>query len=126
MSWRNGKGDILAKMVDLDDTDPDRILLWTVHLLSNLLLEKVQQHPSAEALMSHPVTAVGQDESQAWVDVQLKEGSKRLYGDYVVGCDGAKSAVRKSLYSDVEFLGYTWKQQLVVTNASWLTYRPLD
>lgn len=125
MSWRNLKGDLLAEMVNLDDTnDPDRILLWPVHLLSNLLLEKVSKHACAEVLMSHPVTAVGQDESQAWVDVQLDEGSKRLYADYVVGCDGGKSAVRRSLYGENNFPGYTWKQQLVVTNASHRIHRP--
>lgn len=119
MSWRNLKGEILAELADLDDTtNPDRFLLWPVHLLSNLLLEKVKQQVGAEVLMSHPVAAVGQDGSQAWVDVQLDEGNKRLYADYVVGCDGGNSTVRQSLYGDHNFPGYTWEQQLVVTNVS--------
>lgn len=64
----------------------------------------------------HKVVGVGQDERAAWAEVELKDGGrKRVEGDYVVGCDGANSAVRRALFGD-EFPGWTWDAQIIATN----------
>ncbi|KAJ9502886.1 hypothetical protein H2202_002008 [Exophiala xenobiotica] len=48
---------------------------------------------------NHRVINVGQHADHAWVEVEAGEGDakekKRFTADYVVGCDGATSAVRK-------------------------------
>lgn len=62
------------------------------------------------------VTGTGQDGEKAWVEI---EGKGRREADYVVGCDGANSIVRRSLFGD-EFPGFTWDAQIIATNVSLL------
>lgn len=115
MSWRKLGGEILAGFEDLDDQSPDRFLLYPVHLLCNLLHEHVLRQPTASVSMNHPVVSVGQDDHTAWVNVKVDNEIRRLEADFVVGCDGASSAVRKSLFGD-RFPGFTWDKQIVGTN----------
>ena len=64
------------------------------------------------------VVAVGQDGKRAWVECETEDGGReRFEGDYVVGCDGANSAVRKGLFG-AEFPGFTWDEQIIATNVS--------
>lgn len=69
---------------------------------------------------NHRVVDCGQDGEKAWVDVDVgEEGQEkrreRFEGDYVVGCDGASSAVRKSLFGH-EWSGQTFACKLIVQN----------
>ena len=116
MSWRNIQGDILASSENLDDTSPDRFVLYPVHMLSNLLLDRVREQPLVSVHFLHPVAGVGQDENSVWADIERPDGKMRFSSDFVVGCDGANSIVRKSLFGDENFPGFTWDKQLVVTN----------
>lgn len=86
-----------------------------MHLLSNLLLERLNEHPTATVHMSHSIIDAGQLNEKAWVQVEAVEGLKRYEADIVIGCDGASSRVRKALFSD-SFPGFTWDKQLVVCN----------
>lgn len=63
---------------------------------------------------------IGQNSAMAWVDtVHTNTGEQSsLEADYIVGCDGANSVVRRSLFGDREFPGRTWNEQLVATNVS--------
>jgi len=71
----------------------------------------------------HRVVGVGQDEGKAWADVEVGGGEggekemKRFEADYVVGCDGATSAVRRSLFGR-EWPGQTFDYQFIVQNVS--------
>lgn len=80
-------------------------------------MEHVQRQPQISVHFSHKVITAGQDVKKAWVEVNSGAGTgpKRIEGDYVIGCDGAGSSVRKSLYGE-DFPGYTWQKQLVATN----------
>lgn len=113
-SWRKLGGEILVH-IEGDSQSPDKPLLYPVHLLSNMLLERVLQQETASVHMSHAVIDVGQSDDAAWVRVKSGDEVKRIEGDFVIGCDGAKSVVRKSLFGD-DFPGFTWDKQLVVTN----------
>ncbi|KAK5110675.1 hypothetical protein LTR85_000757 [Meristemomyces frigidus] len=71
---------------------------------------------------NHWVTGTGQDEQskRAWVDVEVGRNDEekipqRIEADYVVGCDGASSAVRRSLFGK-EWPGQTWDCRFVVQN----------
>ena len=85
-----------------------------------LMAEHLARHPSGKVLLNHEVLSVGQDEAKAWVDVKTPEGETRLEADYIIGCDGATSKVRRELFGN-EFPGFTWDKQIVATNA-----RPLS
>ena len=69
---------------------------------------------------NHRVVACGQGEGKAWVDVDVgAEGEEkrreRFEADYVIGCDGATSAVRKSLFGH-EWPGQTFDCRFLVQN----------
>lgn len=117
MAWRKLGGELLASFENNDTSSSDRYLLWPVHKLSNFFLERVLEQPLAKVHMSSPVVDVGQNDHTAWVDVKVDGEIKRMEADFVVGCDGAQSAVRKSLFGS-SFPGFTWDNQLVAVNVS--------
>ena len=83
----------------------------------NLVLQRqISELPHVDILYSHRVTGLGQDSDKAWVSVASPDGTKTLHARYIVGCDGANSQIRRSLFGDWEFPGFTWDQQIVATN----------
>lgn len=82
-----------------------------------LMVDHLSRYPAGKVLLNHEVISIGQDEHKAWVDVQTPEGEKRFQADYVVGCDGANSKIRRELFGN-SFPGFTWDKQIVATNAS--------
>jgi 2-polyprenyl-6-methoxyphenol hydroxylase-like FAD-dependent oxidoreductase len=71
---------------------------------------------------NHKVLEAGQDEDKgnAWVDVEIggdgdEKRTERMYADYVVGCDGSGSAVRRSLFGR-EWPGQTFDCRFIVQN----------
>lgn len=105
-----------SAMADVDGEDL-RMVCLVLDQLDELMLEEFLTKYSGKVHWKHRVTGTGQDETQAWVDVETPEGKQKFYGDYIVGCDGAGSQVRKSLFGD-DFPGFTWERQIVATNVS--------
>ena len=74
------------------------------------------------------VLGVGQEAGEAWVDVKGNgkggdgEGVRRVKGDYVVGCDGARSVVRRCVFGEGSMKGFTWEKQLVAADVSCLFF----
>ncbi|KAL2194228.1 hypothetical protein P885DRAFT_71550 [Corynascus similis CBS 632.67] len=90
--------------------------------LDALMLDELTGRYGGVVEWEHKVVGVGQDAEGAWCEVEVaggKGGKKVVRGDYVVGCDGANSTVRKSLFGN-EFPGFTWDAQIIATN----TYYP--
>jgi 2-polyprenyl-6-methoxyphenol hydroxylase-like FAD-dependent oxidoreductase len=108
-----------ASMADVDGEDL-RMACLVLDQLDELMLEEFLAKYDGKVHWRHKVVRAEQDEEQkkAWIDVETPEGSKRFYGDYVIGCDGATSQVRKSLFGD-EYPGFTWERNIVATNVSW-------
>lgn len=117
VAWRKPDGTLIAGFDRLDariNGLPQSVIL-PVGSLSALLLEEVQNYPSVKIYWAHRVSNVGQDSDKAWVEV---DGSSNLmYADFVIGCDGGSSAVRKSV-SGASFPGSTWPKTLVAVNVS--------
>jgi 3-(3-hydroxy-phenyl)propionate hydroxylase len=65
--------------------------------------------PNVELRLGTGVTDLAQDARSARVTT---EGAERHVFDYVIGCDGGRSTVRKCL--DIEFEGYTWPERFLV------------
>ena len=83
------------------------------HKLASMAIARLRAMPNAEVLFGRKVTALRQESSS--VEVACADGSA-FAGEYVIGCDGGRSAVRKLL--EIEFEGYTWPERfLVVTTA---------
>jgi 2-polyprenyl-6-methoxyphenol hydroxylase-like FAD-dependent oxidoreductase len=117
MIWRKQDGTPIAGLMDtVESRGEDGLTVLPLNMLGKVILGHAEKEPLIEILWEHKVVDVGQDEGSAWADVELKDGErKRVKGDYLSGCDGANSRVRKSLFGD-EFKGKTWDAQIVATN----------
>ncbi|KAH6980743.1 hypothetical protein BKA56DRAFT_673223 [Ilyonectria sp. MPI-CAGE-AT-0026] len=117
VSWRKLDG---TAIVTLDagtlTEDPDRMTCLPLDQLGQLLREHLQKQQNVKILFDHKVVSIDQDDNKAWVHVETPDGTKRLGADYIVGCDGANSQIRRSLFGDWEFPGKTWDKQIVATN----------
>jgi 2-polyprenyl-6-methoxyphenol hydroxylase-like FAD-dependent oxidoreductase len=117
--WRKLNGEVIAGLDStiLDGT-MDQVTCLPLNHVSKILLRHIMEQQTATVSWSHKVVDIGQTEDKAWVDVETSKGSKRLTADYIVGCDGAKSIVRRKLFGADNFPGHTLKEQIVATNVS--------
>ena len=78
------------------------------HKLARMAIERLRRMPNADVRMGMQVTGLSQDTDH----VEIKTASNSYHADYVLGCDGGRSTVRKAL--DIEFEGYTWPERFLV------------
>ena len=115
--WRKIDGTWLAGInMGVVKDDPNTMACLPLNRLGQVFMDHIVKYPSAKVLWSHEVIGIEQDEHAARVKVKTPEGEKTFEADYVVGCDGANSKVRRSLFGDWEFPGKTWDEQIVATN----------
>lgn len=79
------------------------------HKLANMVIARLRKMPNVEVHFGHRVAAVHHERDGVRVEC---ENEVRFAADYVIGCDGGRSAVRKSL--GIEFEGYTWPERFLV------------
>jgi 3-(3-hydroxy-phenyl)propionate hydroxylase len=82
------------------------------HKLCSMGLKKLGEYPDAAMRFNTRVTAVSEHSDSVTVTVAGPNGTETLRGDYAIGADGGRSAVRKAL--DIEFEGYTWPERFLV------------
>ena len=78
------------------------------HKLALMGIARLRTMPNAEVRMATRVTSV--EQNAEGVSVETDTGALRA--DYVIGCDGGRSTVRKSL--GIEFEGFTWPERFLV------------
>ncbi len=72
------------------------------------ILERRATAAGAEVRRGHEVTGFVQDDGSVTTDVRSREGTARFTAGYLVGCDGARSTVRKT--AKIGFPGSTSKE----------------
>jgi 2-polyprenyl-6-methoxyphenol hydroxylase-like FAD-dependent oxidoreductase len=106
-----------AKVLQDVDGQDLRTTCLVLQDLDQLMLDTALEKYGATISWQHKVVGIGQDDDKAWVDVETPEGKVKVEGDYIVGCDGANSQIRKSLFGD-DYPGFTWDAQIIATNVS--------
>lgn len=76
------------------------------------LLERVQATPLIDVRWGCQVTGVQQDADSAWVTYDSPAGPQTAAGQYVVGCDGSRSRVRRLL--GLDFPGHSFDDQFLI------------
>ena len=84
--------------------------------LCSIALEKLAEGSGWEVLYGHRAMDVTQLDDGAVLQVETAAGVQNFTGRYVIGADGAGSAVRKSL--DVEFEGFTWPERYLMAQTT--------
>ena len=77
--------------------------------LNQALLEKLVAMPSAEVRFDAPVAGAEQDADGA---AAILTNGERVRGRYLIGAEGANSAVREA--SGIAFEGFTWPERFLV------------
>jgi 2-polyprenyl-6-methoxyphenol hydroxylase-like FAD-dependent oxidoreductase len=115
--WRKPDHTFLARTnTAVVQDDPYKPVTLPLDRLGRILYDRISQCPSATVLWGHEVIGIEQDASTARVTCKTADGEKVFEADYIVGCDGANSKIRRSLFGDWEFPGHTWDQPIVATN----------
>ncbi|UJO17010.1 FAD-dependent monooxygenase terC [Fulvia fulva] len=87
------------------------------------MAKHLARYDNAEVLLDHEVVSIGQDEKEAWLDVQTPDGEKQISATYIIGYDGGGSKIRKELLGCDSFPGMTWSNQIVATNVYYPRFR---
>lgn len=115
--WRKKSGEFIAGLsVPLPEESINRMVCLPLGDVSRILHQHLQRECGTTVHFQHLVTKIGQDVMSAWVEAETPTGTVKLTADYVIGCDGASSHVRRALFGEWEFPGRTWEQQIIATN----------
>lgn len=74
----------------------------------------LQNEPLVDLNFSMKARALRQDDTGVWLDLDGPDGPVTEQGDFIIGADGASSAVRHAL--GIDFEGFTYAEQWVVAS----------
>ena len=95
-----------------DETPFPYVVQTEQHKLAELGLRRLAKEDAAEVLMGTAVTAISQNADGVTVELDKGGAGDRRVFDYLIGCDGGRSTVRKAM--DIAFEGYTWPERFLV------------
>lgn len=110
--WREGKIAEFDHALLRDDTRHPFRVQCEQFKLSEFLRDKLAAMPSVTLLYGHEVRSVEQDEDRVMVRAVGKDGEVAVDGVFLIGSDGGRSTVRKSL--GVDFPGFTYPERILV------------
>ncbi|KAJ4389345.1 hypothetical protein N0V93_006812 [Gnomoniopsis smithogilvyi] len=118
LCWRTLHGPRLAGFDrKLMHDQADAMTIFSVGDLCALLVEELEKK-GVHVTWGQKVVALGgteDDAEQAWAETET--GEKQKYPcDFLIGCDGGNSAVRRLMFGSGNFPGFTWEEQIVATN----------
>jgi 3-(3-hydroxy-phenyl)propionate hydroxylase len=95
-----------------NDTPYPYVVQCEQHKLANMTIERLRQLPHASVEFGARVTGCEQSADQVDVTVETASGARTISGAFLIGCDGGRSTVRKTL--DIEFEGYTHAERFLI------------
>jgi 3-(3-hydroxy-phenyl)propionate hydroxylase len=114
-TWDRSTGELVAEF-DFgrlkDDTRYPFAVQCEQHKLANLAIEKLRALPHASLEFSARVVAITQSNDSVEIDIETAAGTRTVKGSYLIGADGGRSTVRKSL--GIEFEGYTHPERFLI------------
>ena len=91
---------------------------YNLHLgqgaLATIILRHLEQFPNVRILWGHQIRGLTQDEAAVTITAEHEGNSVQLRAPWLIGADGAGSAVRNAL--NLPFEGFTWPERFVAAN----------
>ena len=115
--YRNRRDGLIAEFDFGDIADQTRHpfrLQCEQSKLTRIIHDKLRGDPNFEIAFSTPVRAVSQNSDSVSVTVDRDGKSETHSYRWLIGADGARSDVRRSL--DIEFEGFTWPDRYLVVS----------
>lgn len=100
-----------------DTPYPFRLMLEQHKICAILRDQVLAQYPEYPVLLDHRVAAVRQDASGVTAEIETPSGQKTIRGRYIIGCDGGRSQVRKSMA--VDFEGFTYDERFLILSTKY-------
>jgi 3-(3-hydroxy-phenyl)propionate hydroxylase len=94
------------------DTQYPFVVQCEQHKLANMTIDRLAQRGAASVHFSSRVVNFEQFDDRVEAEIETATGTRRIAGSYLIGCDGGRSTVRKTL--DIEFEGYTHPERFLV------------
>ena len=113
--WDRPTGKIIAKFnhrLLADETKFPYVIQCEQFKLAKIALSMLDKFSDSTVLFSHEVTGVEQDAEKITLSINGPNGNEKITGNYLIGCDGGRSTIRKS--SDIDFEGFTYPERFVV------------
>ena len=95
-----------------DETPFPFRLMLEQHKVCYILQDFLKDFGNHQLLMQHRIVSVEQDAQGVTAHVETPEGAKTFRGRYIIGCDGGRSQVRKSM--NVAFDGFTYPERFLI------------
>lgn len=113
MTWRKLDGSRITGIKDVSQPwSSEALTVLPLGLLGGVLVKHCEREKGVEIQWGKKVVNVGTEGEEGFVEL---ENGEKMKADYIIGCDGANSAVRRSLFG-TNYPGKTWDAQIVATN----------
>jgi 3-(3-hydroxy-phenyl)propionate hydroxylase len=113
--WDRASREIVAEFdfgILKGDTRFPYVVQCEQHKLAQIALDRLRAFPNASVSFSSRISAFEQDAEGVDVEIETSDGAHRLRASYLIGADGGRSTVRKTL--GIEFEGYTHPDRFLV------------
>jgi len=113
--WDRATREIIAEFdfgLLKDDTRFPYVVQCEQHKLANMAITRLKSFSSASMQFCARVSGFAQRDNGVEVTVETPSGTRHIKGSYLIGCDGGRSFVRKTL--DIAFEGYTHPERFLV------------
>jgi len=114
---RTGEAAIFDMALLAGETEHPYRVQCEQYKMTRIACEMLRDYPHAEVRFDHRVVSASNEGERAQVRVQTPEGERTLSARYVIGADGASSAVRKSL--GIEYGGFTYPEKFLVVSTDY-------
>lgn len=121
--WRKLNGERLTgidcTLLHGTGSEGDGLTVYWVERLCALLERELKARAGVGVQWGHKVVAIksglSSGDPSASIEVEYAGGQTTLTGDYLVGCDGGTSTIRRLLFGR-NFPGFSWDVPIVATN----------
>jgi 3-(3-hydroxy-phenyl)propionate hydroxylase len=113
--WDRASREVIAEFdfgILKNDTRYPHVVQCEQHKIANMTIERLKALPNARVAFSSHVAGFEPHDDRVEVEIESPTGTQRLTASCLIGCDGGRSTVRKTM--GIDFEGYTHDERFLV------------